>query len=288
MEGRFRRVVEYILIASSAAVSLVIGVLDLTGLLDASSWIAQRVPSLTLIAVGLVASYLVFERKVAQETLRAVTNSAERVIRSLDGVEVTVFGSGADCWTHMSERFRDARRIDDVTWWGLVPRPRSRTDKDTWQKYQDTISKVARQPTVVFREVASFRSMKDLVEREKERLLDEGSVGYNLGYYKARESDDPPHQGFVVIDGEEVVIGHTRGQVWLSVKHPDIARWFSAYFEDLWEGATKLKQGGVVEEKKLADLEQFLKKRDAQGPGAEGAQTKSPEGVPMPDGGVHE
>lgn len=285
MEGRFRRVVEYILIASTAAVSLVIGVLDLAGLLGANSWIDERVPSLTLIAVGLVSSYLVLERRVAQETLKAVASSADRIIDALHGVEVVRFGCGADCAEYMIKRFRDAKHIDDITW-GTSPRARSGRDVDAMQKFQATISRVAKQSGVVFREVCSFKCLEDFW-REKERVLDKNSVSYNVGYYEDCGPGDPPRQGFVVIDKKEIVIGHTKGQVWLAIKHPDIAKWFLAYFDDLWTDAAKLKHGGVVQMERLAGLEQSLKPRDVDDPAVDGSRGGSPEGATMPDGTKH-
>jgi len=60
---RIRNIIEYALMFVTAGVSIVIAILDLAGLLDASSWIAQRMPTLTLLGVGFVASYLILERR---------------------------------------------------------------------------------------------------------------------------------------------------------------------------------------------------------------------------------
>ena len=70
MEGRARyilRRIELVLLLTTAGVSLAISVLDLIGLLDTSSWIAQRIPALVLLCLGFVASYLIVERRCKLE-----------------------------------------------------------------------------------------------------------------------------------------------------------------------------------------------------------------------------
>ena len=59
----FLKLVEYSLISVTAGISLLISSLDLAGMLDANSWVTQRIPSLTLLATGFIASYLILERR---------------------------------------------------------------------------------------------------------------------------------------------------------------------------------------------------------------------------------
>jgi len=54
---------EYIALLTTAGVGIVVSILDLSGLLENTSWIGQRITALTLLLVGFIATYLVFERQ---------------------------------------------------------------------------------------------------------------------------------------------------------------------------------------------------------------------------------
>jgi hypothetical protein len=261
-----RKKVEYLLIFSTGSISLIIAILDLSGLLDSNSWVAQRVPSLTLLAVGFVASYLILERqgkidvmadtleKGIEGILQAIANSSTNTIKALDGVEVISFPSSAVLLTYASKRFRKATRIDDITWGWPSVQPRSRKDIEAYRGYQETKSNIVKSPKVIFREVVVFRS-KEHFEQEKELVLNADNVAYNLGYYEVPAASLPPRIGFAVIDGEEVLFSYSRRLVWLSIKHPDVAKYFSSYFEDIWENSKKLKQSNHVNHPELGKIE---------------------------------
>lgn len=65
---------ELILIATTALICIAISILDFTGALDSITWLAKRISVMTLLAVGLVALYLVTERsrklKDLEETIK--------------------------------------------------------------------------------------------------------------------------------------------------------------------------------------------------------------------------
>jgi hypothetical protein len=73
--------------------------------------------------------------------------------------------------------------------------------------------------------------------------------------------DAPRVEGFAVIDNEEVLVALSEKSVWLSIRHPDIARYFSGHFEDLWQNAIKLK---IADEIDVKAVEQVDREFEAQ------------------------
>ena len=149
-----RAKVELALVLIIGTVCIVVALMDVTGLIDANSWIAQRVPALTLLAVGFVASYLIVERRNkldtigdtvearSKEILEGISSASSRTIEALNGVEVRSFASSAEIVTYASECFRKASRIDSVTIGGLEVQPRSSKDTTAYLDYQKTISEI--------------------------------------------------------------------------------------------------------------------------------------------------
>ena len=186
-----RTKVEYFLVFSTAGVSIFIAVADLFGILDANSRIAQRLPSLTLLAVGFIASYLILERRGkisdigdtperrSREILESLSDSSHRIIKSLDGVKVITFGSSAELAGYASRKYYAASRIEDVTWGEATTPARSKEDIEAYSEYQKAISAAIRSHRTIWREVAMFRSSQHW-EREKARIFDKESIGYTL------------------------------------------------------------------------------------------------------------
>ncbi len=263
-----RTKIECVLVFSTAGVSIFIAVADLLGILDANSWIAQRLPSLTLLAVGFIASYLILERRGkisdigdtlenrSQEILKTLSDSSSHIIKSLDGVEVVTFNSNAELARYASKKYCVANQIEDVTWGEATTLARSREDIEAYNEYQRAISTAIRNRRTIWREVAMFRSLQHW-EREKVRIFDEESAGYSIAYYKASAilPDAPRLEGFAVIDNKEVLVALSGKSVWLSIKHPDIARYFSGYFEDLWQNAIKLKIADKINAEEVEQVE---------------------------------
>jgi len=55
---------EIILLSITVILSGLVSILDFLGVLDSVSWLAGRIPTLTLLVIGLMAGYLIIERKV--------------------------------------------------------------------------------------------------------------------------------------------------------------------------------------------------------------------------------
>lgn len=263
---RIRTIAEYAVLSAPAVVSIVVAILDLVGLLDASNWLAQRIPALTLIAIGLVASYLILERRGTldrivtsleqrdQEILQAVTSSSSRVIRGLQGVEVRTFDDGADFVSYFTERVRQARRIDDITWGKPIPAPSSARAREAFDNIRQTVCDIASKPDVVWREVVMF-TRKSRFENIKTLLFD-NVPGYAVAYYDVPPKEAPPRITFAIIDKEEVLFAGD--DLHMAVRHPDVVEFFSQYYEDIWKAGKPLKLHGQVDRDAVNRLEQSL------------------------------
>jgi len=245
------------LLASTGVVSVVISVLDFTGILDNVSWLAQRVPALTLLAVGFVASYLILERL---NTLRGIGESLdehdERVlqaistaVRSLDGVEVRRFANSSDLLRYFLRKADKAHYVDDITWSDKVAVVSQKERKD-FEYYRQQIKSIASKPDVVWREIVIFISPERFVYVKD--LLESNPEGYNVAYYDVSQTSGVPRVTFSVIDKKEVIIAGYG--VYLAVRHPDIVEYFQRYYESLWSNAKNLKVGSSINRKELERL----------------------------------
>lgn len=268
---RLRDRIEYIILFSTAGVSLIIASLDLIGLLDASSWVAQRVPALTLLCVGFVASYLIIERRGKLDHMTSLFEQRTEAILKAVGVEVVTYKSSSDLISAFAARIRRARRVDDVTWmeeedpWDGW----SAKDLDTYEYLQETVTEVSKKPDVIWREVAMFSPAG--FKREKTRLLDPDTTpGYKVAYFDRPSSVTPPRIGFAVIDSREenAEVFLSSAKVRLKIRHPAVVDYFSQYFELIWSRAQKLKRGPNVDHNLLRELETQLDRGSPEPPRA--------------------
>ena len=100
-----------------------------------------------------------------------------------------------------------------------------------------------------------MRSKNSRFERVK-RLIDKKITGYNVAYYSARSIGESPRITFAVLDDEEVFLARPDHK--LAIRHPDLAAFFSKYYEDIWDRGTKLKNVNQVNGEELKRLEALL------------------------------
>lgn len=263
---RIRDIIEYALLAVTASISIIIAVLDLVGVLDASSWVSQRIPALTLLAVGFVASYLIIERRGKLDELatsvdvhsgelrEAIDISFSQTVRALDGVEVRSFSDGASFVSHFIDRVQKAKRVDDITWGEDAP-PTSGKESEVYQRYQRLVNEVSRKPNVIWREIVVF-AHASRYQRIRQRI-EANILGYNVAHYPRLSEKSPPRITFAIVDREEVFLSNF--PTGISVRHPDIVKLFVQYYEQLWNRAEKLKVGNQVNMKALEAIEASLK-----------------------------
>lgn len=257
-----REIVENVLLVITAVVSIAIAVLDLTGMLDASSWVAQRIPALTLLGVGFVASYLIIERRGklddltssvdrhSQDILESVESAFKNTVSALKGVDVKTFSDGASFIDYFVTRAQSSKRVDDTTWGVDLPIT-SAGDVAAYNRYQDSVDEIATRADVIWREISIF-AHQDRFMRIKQRIKAD-LYGYSVVYYETPSKDAPPRLSFAILDNEEVFLA---GQdLRLAVRHPEIVRYFAQYYEIAWRKGKPLKTGRLVDQTHIQDLE---------------------------------
>lgn len=76
--------IEVVVIVVTALICIVISILDFVGALDSISWLAQRISIMTLLAIGLVALYLVTERSRRFKNLEeSIRTGNERILNKI-------------------------------------------------------------------------------------------------------------------------------------------------------------------------------------------------------------
>lgn len=268
-ESSWTRNWEFTILGLTAIITILITLLDFVGALDSLPWIKDRVPILTLLSVGLVASYLLLERRskleamheelhVNLEALNAnISRSTEQVIASVGGVTLTLFQDGMECFDYMNQRVAEAKkRIDDLSWNKndqISPDFHRQGQLD--KTYGETLERVTQR--IPFREILVFQNRPGRLNKLRKRLLD-AWPGYSCGYY---ENTDIPLLKFMIIDGIEVIIAPNDYSTSLAITHPKLVGLFVEYFDEIWRQSRKLKHGRTIY---WAEVETVLGTHDAR------------------------
>ena len=81
-------------IAVIAIIAVSISVFDLFGMLDGLPWLANKLPTINLLIVSLVAGYLAIERSHTLAGIQAsIVDGVDQIINSLNGVSVLHFSN---------------------------------------------------------------------------------------------------------------------------------------------------------------------------------------------------
>jgi hypothetical protein len=221
-----------------------------------------------LVGLALAAITQLFDlqaRMVASlgEVKSMVADGPERVIQSLDGVDVQQFAGSEELLRYVIKRMREARKtIDDLTM-GMAKPPITETAQKAYERYLDTIAYVCSKRSIAYRDVTTFPPRSHL--ERAEFILSKNLYGYRLRYYEYTQEDLPPRLQFMVIDSEEVIFAYYRapylpidGEIRLAVRHPRIVALFKDYYEAIWQGAKVLKEGDRVEVDVLQELKERL------------------------------
>jgi hypothetical protein len=241
--------VEHAVLALTAIISILISILDLFKVLDAVPAVAKGVPAITLLVLGLITGYLTLERRSKLDKIEnLVVESTERVISSLNGVEVHRLGSNQEVYEYAAKQMRKAKKsVDDLTW-GPAEHKKTSASQKAYEDYIETISSICSKKTIAYREVFSF-STNDFIERA-ERMLHKNLANYRLRYYQFHHRTTPPLLSFMIIDSQEVILAFyrapflgTEDEIQLAIRHPELVKLFQDYYNTIWQGANDLKAG---------------------------------------------
>lgn len=251
---------------------ILIGFLSiLISILDWLDWLPQdamRIPNLTLLVVGLVAAYLVLERRSKLDNIEhLVIDGAERIIHSLEGVDIVRFANDQELFEYMAKRTLEAENtVDDLTF-GFKEPLISRASQKARDKYLESISHISsrRERTISYREVMSFPALLHIARARS--MLQQNLPGYRLRYYEFTQTHLPALLSFMVIDSQELVLAFYRApylpserEILLAIRHPEIVQLFQDYYDAIWLGAKTLKEGDKTELALLQEIEERVKR----------------------------
>jgi exonuclease VII small subunit len=206
------------------------------------------VPTLTLLVIGLMAGYLIIERKSQLEKMnkdfntridnleQAINKSTVTSIASLKGVELTPFESGTDLLRYVIQRLKQAQnRVDDLSWSPIIGLESDLSNsRKAYKEYEEHITKTS--DKVAYREVMVFNHPARV--ENLQRRIAENSPGYSCSYYEAQ---DVPLFQFMIIDKSEVIVLSDQFQTKFALKHPYIVKLFEEYYEEIWRNAIPIK-----------------------------------------------
>lgn len=247
---------------------VLIASLDIFGLIDDNHWIAKRIPPLSLLGIGAIATYLIIERRNKLDELHKLlqiqssefpeklADATDNIISAINGVQVTIFDGSDEMLRYAIKRYSSAKTIDDITGGSAPASPRSQKHNEAYKDYQNTITKIIQKKDVVLRQVYFFEYL-DQIESEKARLNDPNN-GFNLGFYNYNSATSRPRLGFGIVDSNEVICSNSSRKIWFSVKHPVIVKFFVEHFNDLWNKSTKIKEGYKIYVENIKSLEESL------------------------------
>jgi hypothetical protein len=262
-ETDLRRRIELILLFVVAGVSVIISILDATGILDSVQWFAQRMPALILLCVGFIASYLILERRGKLEEIASLVDERSAAILKTVGVEVKKYHTSEEYMDAIAQRIIKAKRINNINWVeeGKVQFRWSQTDRSAAAKTFEVVDRAIRDPKVTWRDIfIFFPNNPNRFKHAKTNLLDEKIEGYSAAYFNPPPEEAVPRIGaFIIVDSDEddaeVFLSSDDSTMWFSIKHPALVRYFVNYYENLWNNAIKLKVGSIVDKQLLQQLE---------------------------------
>lgn len=210
----FARKIETVTVATVTLVALVISLLDLAGLLDGIGWLRNRIPVLTLLAVGALAAYLVTEQSLTERRQSSVVQSAVgQLAAKLSVTESHEFDTRAKFWLYAAKRIRESKStIDDLTWGMVTPTAMTLVDEKAYGEYRHEIGTASSGKGAnrdkVYREIMSFPNDVRL-GRAIPLLNSDRYPNFQLRCYRYDHSGTPPLLQFYVFDKEEVLISLT-------------------------------------------------------------------------------
>ena len=280
---RIEKIIEFlatVLLVLVGLLGLLISILDFIGTDFTNGpwkWLKGPTP-VTLMTVAVLALALGLERIVRFRQINQqfnkieslLTEGPDRIIQSLDGVNIRRLNNAPELYGYVVKRMREAKRtIDDLTW-GTAEREITPAGDAAFKKYVETIPVVCSKKSIAYREVMSFSPYDRLKHLDRaEAMLNKDIFGYRLRYYELSTEGLPPLLLFMVIDSEEVIIAswgspffHLEQEVQLAIRQPDIVKIFQDYYNVIWQGAKILKDGDRVERDAIREIRKRLDSKE--------------------------
>ena len=234
--------IEFYVLLATISVAALVSVLDFVGALGSLAWMTNRIPTLTLSLVALIAtSLLLMSRRTHERFHELGSLLLERT------PTIRYFSNDTELMEYVVKRITEADCVYDLTWLPpFVGRDVTRVKQDDYLKAIEERSR-----RITYREIMIFYTEGRL--KKAKRLLERAGSGYELGYYEAMPEHAPTPLQFMIIDEEEVIFSK------LAIRGKDYAAPLVGYYGDLWRNAKKIRVGESLDLDVLTRIERNLK-----------------------------
>jgi hypothetical protein len=106
---KFQKQIDIIVILLVAVISISITILDFVGALDSIPWLSERIPTMTLLAIGIVAVYLLSQSSTAFKNVEnVIRDSNKEVIYKIDSARMNqeILDNIERIWTEREQDFQ--------------------------------------------------------------------------------------------------------------------------------------------------------------------------------------
>lgn len=168
------------------------------------------------------------------------------------------FENKSDQSEYFKKKLRLVDYIEDFTWAKVTHR---NTRNNSKPNYLPVIQEAAEKATeyyeiFIFSHAKRYRQDRLLkLKKHYERCLEGGTYNYSCAHY---EESNFPRLQFSILNGTEVMFTSAHNTR-CALSNPKLAKVFSHYFEDAWDGAEKLiEKGRIVDKVRIEELLKYL------------------------------
>lgn len=241
-----------------ALVSYAISVLSLSGALSNIGWLEERVPLLTLLAVGTMCGYLALERRTKLNRLESLCQEGfDQLVGMITGTNVNVFRRREDFYRDAAVHIGKAKSTVDVT---HINQSHSFSSREA-KPYYDALNRIINggrvkvRRVIAVKDMTTFNWMHSSLDTVKDRKL-------FIGCYKNEGIRSIPAFDMIIIDRDVAYLaGGTRAPgdepMTVRVTHRHFVDATKDHFQALWNSSVKLNEYGLRREK-LDDIKKNL------------------------------
>ena len=209
------------------------------------------------LVIFLATSQLVDNARKLEKIDKSISEGFQGAISSLGGVSVIRLDEPEKGLLYLADRVRNTKsRLDHVSF--SPPIPRNNIGASEWEK---AIEKTLLSNKVRYRYICEFYDQVR-IDRVRKHLSNPKISKFFVGYFPIR-AKSAPMPNFMLVDDDEVIAifpyDYGEPEVWVSIKHPDIVKMFSRYFQRVWNESEKLTgkeiANGVLDKLILANKE---------------------------------
>ena len=215
---------------------LTISILDLSGLLAEVPWLVQRIPTITLLILAMIASYLGLERRKRLDELQENNQEILRLLSHLPENTVMKFRNSHEAINHLCQKAKEAR--ESIEQASIDKR------RGTFQPAHAQFHEI--KSSIIEASEIDYRYLFGVNERRIHNVsawLD-SSQGKFVAAGIAIPKESLGLLSFTIFDRQEVYVRspYPLGQTaeYLSIRQPDIVNLFLEWFNFLWGVAKQL------------------------------------------------